>query len=643
MLFKDKIRSIWIAINKHFLMPFCLSVSVIFIALSIFGLKFYLLTNSITLYTGLVFGFLAFFMWFKKLDDQDIFKKYIIEFFTHLFLLVVFLITFFNLNFDFINKLHLPQITNIILITISIFTGFIIYYSEEEAGMNAEQTKSGRIKMGTKYLVVLIILLFIGSILLFYNLGKNNFMNDEFPTIEAANGYLNQGNFWKWDWLEKKSGQITNCAQEDEYCNYTRAEIHTILLSLSYRVFGISEFSSRFVSAIFVLLLFILFFFIKKELIYDKKIVLLSLLVLIFSPKIVEFARYARMYAILMPFFLLLQYFIFKIIYEIVIQKLNYSKILFYFFSIVILFGICYNLHSQSLIIFIPTIIYLYYLFIKHNKYNHLYILVIISLLSITGLKIMWPHITSFETATEFINFGSRINYEYVDLLFGYPIGWIGFSLSTALFFKYIFTKNNKEGDYYIFSYLICITQLFVLIFVIDRFSHPVYISNILPLSIFISVYSLNYFINFFFKKKYITFLILIPMILFFFYSNIEYIYGNKNFYYANYTDAYKSIILNYDSDKDAIFMSYSKKYYLRDLVYKEGGFHLFGNKDYSQEAENDFMEKIKSYDSGFITWDLYSEGDIKTSIKEYIYKNFKQLAGSGIDNTRVEVFYFKK
>lgn len=133
-------------------MPFCLSVFVIFIAISIFGLRFYHLGNSITLYTGLVFGFLAFFLWFRELSEESKTRMVVLECLTQLFLMSLLILTISNLcsitKFD----LNLNKSINPLLIICLICSGLIVFYTnkkriEQQLGkkrMIDEQAESNR-------------------------------------------------------------------------------------------------------------------------------------------------------------------------------------------------------------------------------------------------------------------------------------------------------------------------------------------------------------------------------------------------------------------------------------------------------------------------------------------------------------------
>lgn len=94
MQLKDKILNILDITKKHFLMPFCLSVFTVLIIIFASGLRFNFANTPYFLYIGLFFGFSAFFLRFKQLDERGRKINIIIAFFLGLLIacLIVLLI-----------------------------------------------------------------------------------------------------------------------------------------------------------------------------------------------------------------------------------------------------------------------------------------------------------------------------------------------------------------------------------------------------------------------------------------------------------------------------------------------------------------------------------------------------------------------
>ena len=101
----------------------------------------------------------------------------------------------------------------------------------------------------TFYSYALTAVVIMSAVTLFYNLGERDFWEDEYQVISAATGYYHTGEFFKWDWIKHE----IKCGDHTRKCEYHRAWPHSWLIAQSYKIFGISEWSSRIVSALFML------------------------------------------------------------------------------------------------------------------------------------------------------------------------------------------------------------------------------------------------------------------------------------------------------------------------------------------------------------------------------------------------------
>ena len=139
-------------------------------------------------------------------------------------------------------------------------------------------------------LIIIFALTVIGFYLRFYNLGYKSFWIDEAITSSAAIGLLEHGT------PVLPSG-----------IDYTRALLNTYLIALSFKIFGISEFSARIVSVVFGTLTIPLVYLLGKEL-ENKRIAIIAILLITFSLFEILWARSARMYAQFQFFYLLTAY-----------------------------------------------------------------------------------------------------------------------------------------------------------------------------------------------------------------------------------------------------------------------------------------------------------------------------------------------
>ena len=130
-------------------------------------------------------------------------------------------------------------------------------------------------------LVVLILLLCIAGFLRMWNLGVASFWVDEVNTVFAADSWVKSGE------LTLPSGSV-----------YGRARIHTYIVSLFYRLLGVSETTSRLPSALFGVLSIVVVYLLAKR-VFDNRVALLSAFLMTFSHFEVGWSRVTRMYTLL--------------------------------------------------------------------------------------------------------------------------------------------------------------------------------------------------------------------------------------------------------------------------------------------------------------------------------------------------------
>ncbi|MCX6815412.1 MAG: glycosyltransferase family 39 protein [Candidatus Aenigmarchaeota archaeon] len=136
-----------------------------------------------------------------------------------------------------------------------------------------------------------IICLVLAALLLFYNLG-DRFIG---PTDEA--------------YVVERSQEIIKIGYPGDLQVSLVTLPHLYLTSLSVLVFGLNQFSIRFVSAVFGILFLVLYFVFLKENVKDRKTRIIAFLLVIFSTLFYLHARHGRYYSMLMFFSLLTIFF----------------------------------------------------------------------------------------------------------------------------------------------------------------------------------------------------------------------------------------------------------------------------------------------------------------------------------------------
>jgi hypothetical protein len=618
-----------LAFEKHFVMPFCFSAflpisSLGFFIVYLFELKIPHLAN-ITTHSSILISFFLLITYIFCASFKTKNVLWITEIHKCVFLLSIsiLLISFIttSINISIPNSLTL----NIIFSLLSFSSGIFIILTQNNLPIGYEGPLDKKTEKNNKFtiLVFFIIVGLIGIFLLFLNLGKNNLMNDEFPTISSSWNFSQTGNFYKWDWLHQNSSEFTILSIKDQWANYTRAELHTVLLAVTYKLFGVSEFTSRSLSALFGVILFLSTIFIVQNSTKSSKIALLAFFLTISSPFILEYERYSRMYALLLPINLIFVFSVFKTIEIFSEMKIDFKKLILWGI-ITLFFLICsLNLHDLTLIsipaICLFTLIYLYI----HNR-KLFRIATAVTGVSIIVFTLFFSTISNSNQAFTFLNLFERqypINYIYFSYIFKSPIGIAGPIIISIWFIREIFIQKNKNY-FYIYLYTIVVSALFILTFVIDRFSHPTYIVSFAPLYvILLAIGSYNLLITLKNKR------LIVPLIMLALYSigtsfvsAYPKIYGTQNPYRVDYKSGYAPMKEIFNPQEDGLFIQYERFYYMQNLG-KDTEIFTFGNKNYSANAELSFFQELQIKKTSWITWEISTDGDIKTSTKVFIKK----------------------
>ena len=111
-------------------------------------------------------------------------------------------------------------------------------------------------------------------------LGEESFFIDEFYHVYAARSFLNDGSF------SLPSGE-----------EYSRGATYTLFVSLCFWLWGVSEFSARLPSVFFGLGYLLAFYFITATM-FNKRIALVSTIILTISHSQIYYSRECRMYSL---------------------------------------------------------------------------------------------------------------------------------------------------------------------------------------------------------------------------------------------------------------------------------------------------------------------------------------------------------
>jgi len=206
-------------------------------------------------------------------------------------------------------------------------------------------------------LFLLIIIVLVGSYLRIKNLDNHSFWIDEFRHVFAAKGIIDTGK------PILPSG-IT----------YYRAINYTYLVSLSFRLFGVSEASARLPSLILGILMIFLAYYVTSKML-GRNVGLISAFLVAFSPFCILWSTECRMYSLLQPLYLLSAFYFFCIF-----EKNHFSNEKGYFslynikklISFLLIYIFTLSIHDLG-ILFIPTVIIYFllmfpFVFLKQGK-----------------------------------------------------------------------------------------------------------------------------------------------------------------------------------------------------------------------------------------------------------------------------------
>jgi hypothetical protein len=502
--------------------------------------------------------------------------------------------------------------------------------------------KINQILNKVKPIYLVIILTLIGLGLRAHNLGLQDIRGDENQVVSAAAGYYHTGDYFQWDWIKDEPA----CTDKAQGCYYNRAWPHTWMIAQVYKIAGISEASSRIPSVIFGTLLILISYPIALFFTKSRLAALITTFLVTIAPSYISLSRYIRMYAILLPIFLLLVYTTYRAVSEFWIPKLlAKNKQLKQFFktflpfhwgfvvlSLVLLY-FNYHIHINSLVIGPGMMLFVILAFVLDTKRRKRWkIPAILALLGIAGAMLLIT--TGQFRHNAFISNFARRNFIYKDYMFGYPFGRvITMSLFALGLGAAILKKNLRIAALGIIS----LFSLYFFIYVADRYASFVYTSHLTILVLIAAVYGLVIL----FKKLKLVPLMIALLIFGGYFATLSTIEAGDRYHAqggAVHSVAYQEIIDNYDPEEHTLFLQYGRMYYLRELD-EINLVSMGSNGSYSFE---EFMSDLEKAKKGWTAWETGKSYHLQDKVKSYIEENFEKIHGTGVDDTRVEVYYFE-
>lgn len=318
----------------------------------------------------------------------------------------------------------------------------------------------------------------LSSIRYFYRLmSKPYFWMDEFGSMESAVGLLKTGGRYRWDYL-------TNDIQ-DYYGVSER--FHEILLAGVYKIFGVSEFSGRALSAVCGIIFMLSLLYIMYKAFHRLDMAWAACLLALANDNLTDIFRTTRMYASLMVTAIWMMFFIYKALNEknnfkgryclklqLFIKK--YFDFHFGYAALALLFtALSLATHPVSAVILGGIFLYIIYLAFAKREIKYFVVIgmgvVVVVLIILTMLGMIPFGIPVVQTfAANLYNhilgkIGKNINWDYMrDML----LSGINYVLTLMAWFIVLcsFLRSKSVAYKSKIAYLICIQLVTVAFFV---------------------------------------------------------------------------------------------------------------------------------------------------------------------------------
>jgi hypothetical protein len=415
----------------------------------------------------------------------------------------------------------------------------------------------------------------------------------------------------------------------------------------------VSEESSRIVSVLFSLIFIGASYFFTRFFIGRKDVALgVAFSLALSSSVIVVQAQYTREYALLAPLFLLFAWSVYRGITEKSMtspQKGIRSHLQrncnFHFGYLALSLGLLalsYTIHINSLILLPATYLFVLYLAATSRERRYVFLggVGAIALLVLTYLA-QTQSISALDDLTYYFTLFRIRNLRYLDYVVGYPFGPIGSGLLLAGLAGSFFMKDMELRNRRIFLYSIVGSTLCFFVLIADAGAAYRYTSHVAPIAIALILATLFYVIGRIraAAPRGLSYALFAAWIGYLYVANIPRVYGDDNDR-AHYSEAYATIVDTFRPGEDVIIAQFLRDVYLQDLPPDTKVISMGSAYGYTLER---FQMDLVMEKSGFVTWATrMGEQNLSRELRQYINATLHHLHGTGVDDTKVEVYYFE-
>lgn len=507
-----------------------------------------------------------------------------------------------------------------------------------------------------KIFIILAAIVLLGAFLRFYKLGEVSFSADEFLGVNVTYGYLQTGEWKRWDF------NLNKLADDKPYFktifdfdiwdggeeSYTRAWVYNWQIVQFLKFLPTEEESTfRAVSALWGVITILIIYLIARAFTKNRIIGLTSAFLFAVSIDGITFDRNVRMYAMFLPVFLLFSYFVYqffeskKYFGNELIKKIKIkSGLNFIYILPAIILGLL-SLHLHLLAVNIIPALLVYFLILEFLKFKNkkvflnrytIYIL-IVAIFSI-ALLIFYPNnlvlLKSFLAPDDHFSYIGKVLSDYA--------GPILTLIIMALGMIYLWKKRIKEC---VFISSLFFVTLFMAIFFWNRSAGEQYIFFIKPFQIILlssGIYFAAKFIGKNFKQygekiylaSLLTLLLLLPNYYYFFQENNTY-HQNSNSEHPDYKAVFNYFLKN-RNEEDLLITRNFRNYYFAGANVKLITFGGERSEKESARLTKERLKKIRSENAhGWLIWSENDENFISKNARKYINKELSRVDSSEV------------
>lgn len=524
-------------------------------------------------------------------------------------------------------------LANALTIPLAIPVYFILKYKSVAPDLeNSPQVYSvSKVFAGIGPKVAAFLILLISVFLIFYRLGYYDIWEDENLVINAAVGVYEQG----FSYLKE---------------GYDRAWLHTVMCAGVFEVFGVSEFTGRLPSAIFGIAFVLFCFYVFARWYGLAWLALLIPLICLMNDRFLILFRYMRMYALLIPLFLICVYLISRAISKVQqesegdVQVPMIRRDWIYVVLAVLSLPLLAHVHKLSMIVLPAFGLLILYLVILHRTKAQIRLLwaavagtVIILILTFgvqldslrmfrqVAVRILSPHTPMTAYFEYMFQNGLPLNSTLMFLLSG--LGLLGSKI----------TRPMKT--LLILNYLFITIAVVAMVYLIGNEGRDYrYIAHIVPFAVCTLLIAVHYYCKALWKGSYPW-----AMIVVFLVSTLQLVNGYGRLYERHpwaprYSKVYATLREQYKPG-DALFATNIKTYYLDAVALAGTHYHKVPKKKAYTLEQLKADARLEGH--GWFLWEWHKTHQIREEVVQYIYKNFKPVHNSRLDDLGVELFYF--